>query len=53
MKPRRLRMFHVTDHALVRWLERVCGFPMEQYRAQLAETLRPIAESGCTTYDRL
>ena len=40
----------VPDHALVRWFERVCGFPMEAYRAQLAAQVGPIAASGCVTY---
>ena len=31
----------VTDHALIRWLDRVRGVPMEQLRAELAALVEP------------
>ena len=36
----------VTDHALVRWLERARGIEMEDIRAELAENARPFAKIG-------
>jgi hypothetical protein len=35
-----LRAPHVTDHAVLRYLERVRGFPVEQLRADIAEAVR-------------
>lgn len=36
----------VSDHALVRWLERVHGIDMEFYRQKLAEEVGPVAGVG-------
>ena len=36
----------VTDHALVRWLERARGIEMEDIRAELADIARPYAKIG-------
>lgn len=35
---------HVSDHALVRWLERAEGLDMEAWRAKLAEIAQPYAD---------
>lgn len=37
---------HVTDHALVRWLERVHGMDMEGFRKQLGEVVAPYVAIG-------
>lgn len=37
----------ISDHALVRYLDRVGGFEIEQLREQIADRLRPFAETGC------
>lgn len=34
----------ISDHALVRWLERVEGLDMEAWRAKLAEIAQPYAD---------
>lgn len=34
----------ISDHALVRWLERVQGLDMEAHRARLAEIAQPYAD---------
>lgn len=36
----------VTDHALVRWLERVHQMPIETFRKALAETVGPVTGVG-------
>jgi hypothetical protein len=36
----------ITDHALIRWLERVHAVPMEDLRARLADQVRNWAETG-------
>ena len=41
-----MREIIVTDHALVRWLERYCGIDMEYFRAQVADAARPYVEAG-------
>lgn len=35
----------ITDHALVRWLERACGQDMEAFRARLAEIAQPCVDA--------
>ena len=37
----------ITDHALVRWLERVHGTDMEKYRAELAKLAEPYVRMKC------
>lgn len=37
---------NVTDHALIRWLTRVHGIDMEDFRQMLAETAEPYAAIG-------
>lgn len=39
----------VTDHALVRFLERVGGFDLEQLRREIAERVEPAATAGAST----
>ncbi|MCY0148338.1 hypothetical protein OEG84_11600 [Hoeflea sp. G2-23] len=39
---------HITDHALVRWLERAKGLDMEAYRTELKALAQPMA-SVCST----
>lgn len=41
-KPR----LRVTDHCIVRYLERVGGFDIEGLRRQIAERLQPAADAG-------
>lgn len=41
-KPR----LHVTDHAIVRYLERVGGFDIEGLRAQIAARLQAASDAG-------
>ena len=36
----------VTDHALIRWLEREHKLPMDEYRAELAALAQPVADIG-------
>jgi len=36
----------ITDHALVRVLERICGLPIEALREQLVQALTPAAASA-------
>ena len=36
----------VTDHALVRALERICGLPVEQLRERIAEALSSAANAA-------
>ncbi|WWT39844.1 hypothetical protein [Microcystis phage Mwe-JY25] len=36
----------VSDHALVRWLERVHGVDIEAFRAILRDEVRPLSEAG-------
>lgn len=36
----------VSNHALVRWLERVHGLPIETFRQALAETVGPVTGVG-------
>lgn len=36
----------VTDHALIRYLERVGGFQMEALRRDIAHRLQPYADTG-------
>ena len=43
-------MPHVTDHALLRYLERVRGIDVEAIRAEIAcAAVTTAAEFGCTT----
>lgn len=35
---------HVTDHALVRYLERILGIDMEAHRAEIAALAQPFAD---------
>lgn len=41
-----MKQVHVTDHALVRWLERSRGIDMELLRSQLAELAQPCVDAG-------
>jgi hypothetical protein len=45
-KPPRIR---VTDHVLVRYLERVHGYNMEGLRREIATRLQPAADAGATS----
>jgi hypothetical protein len=45
MNPSRLR---VSDHAVLRYLERVGGFDVERLREEIAHRCRPAAEAGAT-----
>lgn len=36
----------VSDHAIVRYLERVGGFDVERLRRQIAEMVAPVAKLG-------
>lgn len=38
----------VTDHALVRWLERVGGIDMQYFRRQIAERCQDLLDSGAS-----
>lgn len=40
------RRLGVSDHAMIRYLERVGGFEIERLRAEIAAKLQPLAESG-------
>lgn len=42
----------VTDHALIRWLERVHGIPMEEFRKKLADVVRPSIKAGAIGLQR-
>jgi hypothetical protein len=46
VKPPRIR---VTDHVLVRYLERVHGYDMEALRRNIARRLQPAADAGATS----
>jgi len=37
----------ISDHALVRWLERAQGIDMEWWRSVLAEIAQPFADMKC------
>ncbi len=37
---------HVSDHAIVRYLERVGGFQIERLRSEIAARLQPFAGVG-------
>lgn len=36
----------ISDHALIRWMDRVHGVPMETFRADLEETVRSALGGG-------
>lgn len=38
----------ITDHALVRWLERVGGIDMEWFRGHVAERCQALVDSGAS-----
>lgn len=38
----------VTDHALVRWLERVGGIDMAYFRREIAERCKDLLDSGAS-----
>lgn len=41
--------FHVTDHALLRYIERVKGLDIEAARAEVAQTIKSAQEHrGCS-----
>ena len=43
----------VTDHALIRWIERVNGFNMDQFRQAIVDQgLYAALKSGATCYTR-
>lgn len=37
---------HVTDHAVIRYLERVMGYDIESLRRQIGHQMSPAAELG-------
>ncbi len=39
---------NVTDHALIRWLERVHGIDMDAMRAEIAEAVHDALAAGAT-----
>jgi hypothetical protein len=39
----------VSDHALIRWLERAHGMDMQSFRRQLADRVRGAAQAGATS----
>jgi hypothetical protein len=39
----------VSDHALVRWLQRAYDLDVEAYRAELAELCRPLHAAGAAS----
>lgn len=41
------RAVTVSDHAVVRWLERARGFDVDAIRAEIARICLPAAEVGC------
>lgn len=41
-----MKRVQVTDHALVRWLERARGIEMEELRKTLAELAQPYVDLG-------
>jgi hypothetical protein len=40
----------VSDHALLRWMERVYDIDINGLRAQLAELVRPAGQSGAKSF---
>jgi hypothetical protein len=40
----------VSDHALLRWMERVYDIDIDGIRAQLAELARPMSDSGAQSF---
>lgn len=38
----------ITDHALIRWLERVAGMDMEYFRAHVADRCADLLRSGAS-----
>ena len=44
--PPQSRKLRVTDHVIVRYLERVGGFPIEDLRAQIAARFQEAADAG-------
>jgi hypothetical protein len=36
----------ISDHALIRWLERQYGMPTEEYRRELETIAKPYIEAG-------
>ena len=40
----------VSDHALLRWMERVCDIDIDGIRAQLAELARPMSDGGAQSF---
>ena len=38
-----MKQAHITDHALLRWLERAKGLDMEAYRTELKALVQPMA----------
>lgn len=44
------RKIEVTDHALIRWLERRHGIDMEFFRGELADELQHIVGSGAYSW---
>lgn len=45
-KPPKTPRLRVTDHAIVRYLERVGGFDIEGLRKRIADRLQPAADAG-------
>lgn len=41
----------ISDHALIRWLERGHGVDMEEFRDILREEVRPFLECGLTEFN--
>jgi hypothetical protein len=40
---------HVTDHAIVRYLERACDFDIEEIRKLITDLVQPAAAVGAST----
>ena len=45
---KKVRGVHVSDHAVLRYLERVGGFDIEGLRHQIAQRLLPAVAAGAT-----
>lgn len=43
------QVVHITDHAILRFLERAYGLDVESVRAEMARGLQPAIDFGCST----
>lgn len=50
MKQKPSIAIRITDHALIRWLERAKGFDMEAMRIELLAVVKDAAATGCTSW---